>query len=52
MPEEELTPEKKFKRKAYKPLPVEHKLSEDDINSISLHIHDSMEESMTMIITS
>ena len=51
-PEEELMPWKKFKRKAHKPPPVVDKLSVANIESISSHIYDTLEDSMIVIVSS
>lgn len=43
---------KKFKWKAHKPLPLVDKLSEGDIENIALHVHGSVEELVSVIVTS
>lgn len=52
VPKEETTPGKKFKWKADKPPPLANKLSEGDIDNISLHVHESMEELVSAIMAS
>lgn len=50
-PEEEMTQWNKFKRKAHKAPLVEEKLSVDDIDSIASHVYDTLEDSMTAIVS-
>ena len=50
-PEEELMSGKKFKRKAHKASPVEDKFSIDDIDKIANHVYQTLEDSITTIVT-
>ena len=51
-PKEETISGKRFKWKAHKHPPISDKLSEGDIDNISFHVHESMEESVSTIVIS